>query len=132
MKLVQVSFRANPPYLQFNLHRRWVVYSARIAAIAARAAPADPARCSAPPVNALGVADGTPVIIGFVPLPAPAMLLTIKDGHGVDSVMAGIDRVIIRSGMVVGQEVPQGAETVVYAKTFVSPLCFRSVRTGIV
>ncbi|KAL9130201.1 MAG: hypothetical protein Q9217_001546 [Psora testacea] len=98
------------------------IISARTAATAAKAAATDPVRRSAPPVKAVGVDEGIPVIIGFVPLPAPAMLLTIKDGHGVDSVMAGIERVIILSGMVVGQEVPQGAETVVYAKTSVSTL----------
>ena len=42
----------------------------------------------------------------------PAMLLTIRDGHGVLSAMAGFDLVTVTSGTAEGQAVPQGARTV--------------------
>lgn len=53
-----------------------------------------------------------PVAIGLGFDPLGAKVLTSNDGQGVDSVIMGMVRVIILSGMVVGQEVPHGAETV--------------------
>jgi len=73
-------------------------------------APIDPATWLAAPGKEVG--EGAPVIMGFVPLPAPEMLLTSKDGHGVPSDMDGAVRVIILSGDADGHEVPQGARTV--------------------
>ena len=63
-------------------------------------------------MKADGDAVGIPVAMGFDPFLAPAMLLTIRDGHGAVVVGYAVERVIIRSEMVVGQAVPQGAETV--------------------
>ena len=97
-------------------------YRAKTAATAATTAPADPATCSAPPVKGVGDTDGIAVAIGFGFDPLGAKVLTINDGQGVDSVIMGMVRVIILSGMVVGQDVPHGALTVDYDKTVIRPL----------
>ncbi|KAL8868840.1 MAG: hypothetical protein Q9174_004719 [Haloplaca sp. 1 TL-2023] len=70
-------------------------------------APAEPASWLAPPVKGAGF--GAPVMVGL--LPFPAMLLTIKDGHGVPSDMDGLDLVTVTSGAgPVGHAVPQARE----------------------
>ena len=75
----------------------------------------------AAPLNVAGV--GVPVVtVGLVPF--MGMLLTIKDGQGVDSTGAA-ERVIIFGAAAEGQEVPQGAETV---ETGIEDYC--TVRMG--
>lgn len=73
------------------------------------AAPTEPVICFAPPVN--GDGDGLPPAVGLVEF--PAILLTIRDGHGVLSGVDGLDLVTVTSGAgPEGQAVPQGARTV--------------------
>lgn len=57
-------------------------------------------------------AGGAPVAEGLLEL--PFMLLTIKDGHGVPSVMGGFERVTVTSGAGEGQAVPPHGATTVY------------------
>lgn len=85
------------------------VHSTRAIARAAITAPAEPVICFAPPVN--GDGDGLPAAVGLVEF--PAILLTIRDGHGVLSGIDGLDLVTMTSGAgPEGQAVPQGARTV--------------------
>lgn len=70
--------------------------------------PMGPAVEAAPPVKAVAV--GFIVADGFEPF--IAILLTINDGQGLVSVGIGMLRVIDLSGTAVGQDVPQGADTV--------------------
>ncbi len=65
-----------------------------------------------PPVKWVAEGDIGETFIGFVPLPAPAMLLTLRDGHGVLSDAFAELRVIIFGAAADGQSVPQGAVTV--------------------
>lgn len=74
-------------------------------------APTEPVICFAPPLN--GDGDGWPGAVGL--LEFPAILLTIKDGHGVLSGIDGLDLVTVTSGAgPEAQAVPQGARTVDY------------------
>ena len=71
--------------------------------------PTAPVGCDAPPVKdeATGLAL---VAMGFDPF--IEMLLTSRDGQGVDSVTIGMLRVMVLSAGAEGQAVPQGASTV--------------------
>ena len=89
--------------------------------MAAAAAPTDPATCAAPPVNGDGEGDGDPVTMGFVPLAPPDTLLTIKDGQGDVSEGIILLRVMVLSGMAVGQSVPHGAEMVEVCQSMDQP-----------
>lgn len=88
------------------------LYNASTAATAAAMAPTEPPIWTAPPVKCVDVGGIGEAFIGLVPLPAPAMLLTLRDGHGVLSDAFAELRVIIFGAAADGQLVPQGAVTV--------------------